>query len=517
MGLETGTYVSDLVKTNPPTSDPETQGANHLQLIKTVLQNTFPDGSKPVYFPKLLSKSANYTVQNGDDNTLILADATGGSFTLTLPTPTNAGWHVRVVKIDSTANTVTVQPPAGTISGQSTIVLDAQWLFDRVEYDGTNFKNLFPQWASGILLGRYGGTVGRDKAVTVGTGLSLSSGGTLSASTSSDMVLTSNLTIVAGIASNVLTLAVKTLAGNDPSASDIASISFRSVTAGLANYTTINLTAALSIAFGANAAGSTFGSANGTPFKLWIVAFNDGGTVRLGVINCLNGTNIYPLSQMAIASSTLVGLTGSNSSQTFYTNGAGVTSKAYTVLGWLSYEAGSTLATAGSYSSLPTNMDLYRPGVALPGTEIQRQRTATGAFATGTTTVSAWATDNVPTSSMGDQYMSQAITPTSSANVLEIESQLYMQSGGGGNRSGSLLLQDSTANSLVAEYALDASSTVHTHRLTHQMLAGTLSSTTFKVRAGCDGAGTNTFNGTGGARELGGKFNSWMQVKEIAA
>src|SRR5438105_15499887 len=43
MGLETGTYVSDLVLTNPVGgTDSKGQGDDHLRLIKTVLQNTFP-------------------------------------------------------------------------------------------------------------------------------------------------------------------------------------------------------------------------------------------------------------------------------------------------------------------------------------------------------------------------------------------------------------------------------------------------------------------------------------------
>ena len=53
-------------------------------------------------------------------------------------------------------------------------------------------------------------------------------------------------------------------------------------------------------------------------------------------------------------------------------------------------------------------------------------------------------------------------------------------------------------------------------RLSHQFLAGTLSATTFKLRAGGT-AGTTTFNGTGGGRLFGGVSNSFMQVREIAA
>ncbi len=41
MALETGTYVNDLVITNPTSQDPKSQGDDHLRLIKTVLKDSF--------------------------------------------------------------------------------------------------------------------------------------------------------------------------------------------------------------------------------------------------------------------------------------------------------------------------------------------------------------------------------------------------------------------------------------------------------------------------------------------
>ena len=51
MGLETGTYVSDLVITNPLASDLRSQGDDHLRLIKKVLQNSFPKDLRGVSTP----------------------------------------------------------------------------------------------------------------------------------------------------------------------------------------------------------------------------------------------------------------------------------------------------------------------------------------------------------------------------------------------------------------------------------------------------------------------------------
>lgn len=43
MALETGTYISDLVATNPTSGDPKKEGDDHLRLIKDTVKNTFPN------------------------------------------------------------------------------------------------------------------------------------------------------------------------------------------------------------------------------------------------------------------------------------------------------------------------------------------------------------------------------------------------------------------------------------------------------------------------------------------
>jgi len=43
MGVETASYISQLVDTNPVVGDPVGEGDDHLRLIKTVLQTQFPN------------------------------------------------------------------------------------------------------------------------------------------------------------------------------------------------------------------------------------------------------------------------------------------------------------------------------------------------------------------------------------------------------------------------------------------------------------------------------------------
>lgn len=117
MGLETGTFISDLVTTNPADSDAESQGAAHLRLIKTLLQNTFPGAGKAFPIATTVVKSANYTVVKADFNTTFLLNTGGGAFTLTLPTLVvgDAGWEISILKTTTDTNAVFVAPPSGTI------------------------------------------------------------------------------------------------------------------------------------------------------------------------------------------------------------------------------------------------------------------------------------------------------------------------------------------------------------------------------------------------------------------
>jgi len=43
MGLETGTYISDLVSTNPVSSDPKSQGDDHIRFVKSTVKTTLPN------------------------------------------------------------------------------------------------------------------------------------------------------------------------------------------------------------------------------------------------------------------------------------------------------------------------------------------------------------------------------------------------------------------------------------------------------------------------------------------
>jgi hypothetical protein len=58
MALESGQYISDFVISNPAPGDPKSQGDDHLRLIKTVIQTTFPafKGVMPIAHDQVASK-----------------------------------------------------------------------------------------------------------------------------------------------------------------------------------------------------------------------------------------------------------------------------------------------------------------------------------------------------------------------------------------------------------------------------------------------------------------------------
>lgn len=86
MPLESVTHISDLVATNPTSTDPKSEGDNHLRNIKTALKTDFPNISGPV--TKTHTQLNNALDKTGDTMTGPLAQALG---TAALPSYTFSG------------------------------------------------------------------------------------------------------------------------------------------------------------------------------------------------------------------------------------------------------------------------------------------------------------------------------------------------------------------------------------------------------------------------------------------
>lgn len=139
MGLESASFVSGLNSGFPEGGDQQSQGDDHLRLIKTVLKGTFPDASKAFYFPKVSAeKTSAFSVSMPtDDNTLFPVNATSAAVTVTLGSGGVAGQKVTFIKTDSSVNIVTLD---GTIVGGEDIILRHQGATAQLIWDHTNTR-----------------------------------------------------------------------------------------------------------------------------------------------------------------------------------------------------------------------------------------------------------------------------------------------------------------------------------------------------------------------------------------
>jgi hypothetical protein len=314
-----------------------------------------------------------------------------------------------------------------------------------------------------------------------------------------------NIGLTCSVAASALTIALRDAEGNDPSASSPVIIPFRNVTAGTGSLSYLTITAATSLVI---SSGSTMGFASGVAGRLWIVGFNDGGTFRLGAVNARSGTDIKTLRDGIYSSTAEGGAGGADTAQEIYT-GSAVTSKAMVILGYIE----ATEATAGTWATAPSLVKVRAPGDPLPGDQVQFRGNATGAVSSGSTAMPN--DDTIPQITEGDQVMTQAITPSSACNVLEIFATAHLSPSTPVNM-GTALFQDATAGALAAVSVFQTTSWVSESVLKHRMLAATTSATTLRIRVGGN-AGTLTFNGVGGTRVYGGILNSQLGVTEIMA
>lgn len=180
-----------------------------------------------------------------------------------------------------------------------------------------------------------------------------------------------NHSLAVSASASALTISLKDSLGNDPTVSSPVLGWFRNATGTTGSLTPLLITSALSLVV---SSGSTLGVSSTTAFRLWVVLFNDGGTARLGVVNCLVGgttpTAIFPLVENVPASSTAEGGAGAADSAGVIYTGSAVTSKAYLIVGYIEWDA--TGLTAGTWTTTHVNfIQSFGYGINKPGTVIQ--------------------------------------------------------------------------------------------------------------------------------------------------
>lgn len=164
-------------------------------------------------------------------------------------------------------------------------------------------------------------------------------------------------------------------------------------------------------------------------------------------------------------------------------------------------------------STIQVNRFENSSGVAY-GTVLQVVNTLNTTYSSSATTMPV--DDTIPQSTEGFEILSASITPKSASNKLKITVSANLScSIAGGIGIGVALFQDSGTSAIACSISsLYSTGAVLNIPLIYYMTAGTTSSTTFKVRAGCN-SGSTLVNGNNATRIFGGTAVSSITIEEI--
>lgn len=284
------------------------------------------------YKRSLLSKTAAYTVLAHDEG--VLADATSAAFTLTLPPAAQCTDKLfNFVKTDSSVNLVTLDGNASeTINGATTFTLKKQYHSVILHCDGSVWR----------IMAEFGAPV-LDQSYEV-----------------------SNLVLTASVASSALTIAVKTKAGTDPTASDPIKVGMRNVTSTDGSYNQRTISSALSVVV---SSGSTLGHASGVASYFYVYLIDNSGTLELGVSTSL-------LDDTAVQTSVAEGGAGAADAYNVLYSTTARTSKPIRLIGRMQ----STQTTAGTWAAVPTEISLMSGKLPALSPTVQRFTSGSGTY-----------------------------------------------------------------------------------------------------------------------------------------
>lgn len=476
---------------------------------------TVDNWTPQVYSPATNSISANYTVTTQDTGKLLLVDATSGNVTITLLPAATAGDGAvySIKKIDSSTNTVTVQAYGSElINDTNTISILYKNAVNSIECTGTKYHQITS----------YGITTVGSSSISDTNGNTII--GLLATTSAADYIKITNATtgnppiIGVGGAANVGIHIQDSNAINMLTLNTVAS----QVNSFILNCTATGVQPNITIVGDSNR-GMNVVDSNGNiisyfhslPSAVNYVTLNNaatGSNPYFGVAGS-DGSIGLDLQPQGNAVCRVMGTTSTSaelrlmeltSNGTTYIGHKCPTSLASSV----TYTWPSAPATTGSVLTCTTGGALsWGAGVC-----VQRVSTETGAVASGSTTMPS--DDTIPQNTEGDQYMSLAITPNNTNNILMI-SVIVMSSSSAIQNETAAIFQDSTAGALAAfNSPVYAAGNAGCFAFNHIMTAGTTSATTFKVRVGRQTSGTITFNGSSGARLLGGAMASSIIITE---
>lgn len=176
---------------------------------------------------------------------------------------------------------------------------------------------------------------------------------------------------------------------------------------------------------------------------------------------------------------------------------------------------GQLLTVAGTIESTTGGVKFPDGTTQTTASKILQQVSASSsAYASGTTTTPA--DDTIPQQTEGNEFLTVTITPKASTSTLLVEVNANCSSSAAGTMT-SAVFRDSGANAVAAQGQYLATNEAFVSVVRVFVAASSTSATTFKLRVGCNNAGTVALNGVSGSRLYGGAAMSTITVTEIAA
>jgi hypothetical protein len=305
---------------------------------------------------------------------------------------------------------------------------------------------------------------------------------------------------------NSLKVAIKTVAGNDPSPDDPVYTHFPNASGG---YDLEKIDYAISFTF---SNGSTAGFVASDPSRLWFAVLRTApGSVVLAAVNCSQIDRVFFTFVEAgdSISATAEGGAGAADSVGVLYATSSASAKPYRIAGHADWNSG--LATPGTWNADPDKVVDYRAGMPTPGMELSAlDLTFYSAGSLGTTT---FPNDNtIPQDSEGNLLGALSIN-FSPIDLIKTELDVgYFYSVASGIVAAVFWGGSTDAKGVgITQVPL---STLDRLTFRHAKRYGAVGSTTYSVRVGGLSAGTFTLNGNVGGT-LGGLIASFLRFAAV--
>lgn len=323
-----------------------------------------------------------------------------------------------------------------------------------------------------------------------------------------------NVGLAATAGTSALTITLTDAAGDTPTAGSPVKYSTQNTTEITGTPVEVEVTSATTLVV---PSGATLGVPAAEGFRLWILGTSD-GTLAV-TFRAPDAFTIYGLSEFGLIPTDALAISGTADSAKIIYATADPSALAYRILGMLEWDE-SGIVTPGTWADtggIPDNLlriTLFSPGMPTPGAEMQTEGSAVVAYITAAGTIPF--DDTKPTDSEGIAITTQTITPTSAANILEIEAHVSASCTLAAFSTLSIF-EAATSTSLSSSWGVVPTADLNTDQdARHRMRAPGSSQITFESRVGCN-SGTTHINGdsSGAARVYGGACTGWLQAKEL--